>query len=150
MSWPPKCPLLAVDVVIFYPDNKIVVIERKNEPFGFALPGGFVDEGESLEAAAIREVREEVGLELFGLRQIGAYSDPARDPRRHVVSIAFVGYPVDPAIMPKAADDAKSYVLVDADEAEERLLFCFDHKEIVTQANISEYYEIHGFQGRLG
>jgi len=82
-------PKVAVDLVIMH-DRGIVIIERKNKPFGLALPGGFVDVGETLEQAAMREAKEETGLDVDGLRQVHAYSDPARDERFHVVSICFL------------------------------------------------------------
>ncbi len=81
-------PFPTVDIIIRV-DDKIVLVERKNPPKGWALPGGFEDYGESLENAAVREAREETGLEITNLRQFGAYSDPDRDPRQHNISIVF-------------------------------------------------------------
>ncbi len=77
--------------MILLEGDRVVLIERKNEPRGWALPGGFVDEGETLEAAAVREAREETGLEVTLLEQFHAYSDPDRDPRGHTISTVFVG-----------------------------------------------------------
>jgi 8-oxo-dGTP diphosphatase len=84
-------PLLAADAVIFYAGG-IVLIERDNPPFAgsYALPGGFIEIGETVEAAAVREAQEETGLDIELLGLVGVYSDPARDPRGHVVSIAFL------------------------------------------------------------
>jgi 8-oxo-dGTP diphosphatase len=96
-------PLPTVDVVILLPGDRVVLIERKNEPHGWALPGGFVDEGETLEAAAAREAREETGLDVQLVEQFHAYSDPRRDPRRHTISTVFIGRAGGE---PKGADDA--------------------------------------------
>ena len=82
-------PKLTVDIIIEV-GEKIVLIERGAEPFGWALPGGYVDYGESLEAAAEREAMEETGLSVRLIRQLGAYSDPGRDPRQHNVSVVFI------------------------------------------------------------
>lgn len=100
----PKTPLLTVDVIIEV-DGGIVLIERKNPPPGWALPGGFVDEGETVAAAAVREAREETSLAVTLREQFSAYSDPARDPRGHTVSVVFVGSADG---TPRAADDAKA------------------------------------------
>ena len=81
----------------------VVLIERNNQPFGWALPGGFVDYGESLEKAAIREALEETGLHVKLVRQLKTYSDPGRDPRHHSISTVFIA---TAAGMPKAGDDA--------------------------------------------
>ncbi len=82
-------PLLTVDIIIRVNRGEIVLIRRKNPPPGWALPGGFVDYGESLESAARREALEETGLRLTGLKQFRAYSDPRRDPRHHTVTVVF-------------------------------------------------------------
>lgn len=84
----PKNPLLAVDTIIRY-EKKIVLVERKNYPTGWALPGGFVDAGETVEAAARRETREETNLSLNDVKQWRVFSQPDRDPRQHVVSVVF-------------------------------------------------------------
>ena len=78
-------PVPAVDIIVEVAGG-IVLIERKNEPLGWALPGGFVDYGETLEQAAVREAGEETSLSVFDLRLLGCYSDPQRDPRRHTIS----------------------------------------------------------------
>ncbi|MBW7957892.1 MAG: NUDIX hydrolase [Deltaproteobacteria bacterium] len=96
-------PLPTVDVII-ETGGGIVLIERKNPPEGWALPGGFVDYGESLEDAAIREAREETSLEITLKCQLHAYSDPARDPRKHTLSVVFVAEGTGTL---EARDDAK-------------------------------------------
>ncbi|MDA8174716.1 MAG: NUDIX hydrolase [Nitrospiraceae bacterium] len=83
-------PVPTVDIIIEY-GGGIVLIERKNPPHGWAIPGGFVDIGETLEEAACREAREETGLDVLLERQFHTYSDPARDPRRHTISTVFIG-----------------------------------------------------------
>src|SRR5436190_15878777 len=85
----PVTPLLTVDVIVEI-GNGVVLIERKNPPPGWALPGGFVDVGESLSHAALREAMEETSLELELVEQFFAYSDPTRDPRGATVSVAFL------------------------------------------------------------
>jgi 8-oxo-dGTP diphosphatase len=84
-------PAPTVDVVILLPGDRVVLVQRRNPPHGWALPGGFVEEGEPLEAAAVREAREETGLEVQLAEQFHAYSDPRRDPRRHTISTVFLG-----------------------------------------------------------
>jgi 8-oxo-dGTP diphosphatase len=100
----PRNPLLTVDIIIECRGG-IVLIERKNRPHGWALPGGFVDYGESIESAAVREAKEETGLVVELLEQMHTYSDPQRDPRHHTVSTVFIakanGEPV-------GMDDARS------------------------------------------
>lgn len=119
-------PLPTVDIIIEL-DSGIVLIERRNEPFGWALPGGFVDYGESLESAAVREAREETSLEVSNLRLLGCYSDPARDERMHTISTVYIatGHGI-----PIAADDALNLAIFRLDSLPQRL--CFDHARILT------------------
>src|ERR1700761_6089257 len=124
MSGAPKTPLLTVDIIIEVAGG-IVLIERKNPPPGWALPGGFVDPGESLAAAAVREAREETSLEVTLDQQFFAYSDPKRDPRGPTVSVVFLGHASG---TPRAADDAKD-VRVYALDALPPL--AFDHGQIL-------------------
>lgn len=102
----PETPLLTVDVIVEI-DGKVVLIERKNPPPGWALPGGFVDPGEPLATAALREAREEISLDLTLKQQFFAYSDPKRDPRGSTVSVVFLAEAPAGAV-PEAADDAKN------------------------------------------
>ncbi len=95
-------PTPTVDIIIEIGD-RIVLIERKNPPYGWALPGGFVDYGESYETAALREAEEETGLRVMGLRQFHTYSAPDRDPRGHTASTVFIGTSDG---SPRAGDDA--------------------------------------------
>ena len=97
-------PTPTVDVIIETPDGRIVLIRRKNPPHGWAIPGGFVDYGESLASAARREAREETGLEVAIDELFHCYSDPARDPRGHTVSTVFLGRSSG---APVAGDDAE-------------------------------------------
>jgi 8-oxo-dGTP diphosphatase len=118
-------PLPTVDIIIEVGD-RIVLIERKNPPFGWALPGGFVDYGESYESAALREAKEETGLEVADLRQFHTYSDPARDPRHHSASTVFIGKAEG---SPLAGDDAVRVELFSKDNLPP---LAFDHAEILT------------------
>ena len=103
----------------------IILIERKNKPIGWALPGGFVDYGESLEQAAVREALEETGLHVTLNRQLKTYSDPDRDPRHHTISTVFLA---TAAGMPKAGDDAGKTAIF----AQENLPpLVFDHAKIL-------------------
>ncbi|MBI2359833.1 MAG: NUDIX hydrolase [Deltaproteobacteria bacterium] len=97
-------PFLTVDILIEVEDQGIVLIERKNPPHGWALPGGFVDYGESLEQAAIREAKEETSLDVTLSEQFYTYSDPRRDPRHHTVSTVFIATARG---NPRGADDAR-------------------------------------------
>ncbi len=124
-------PIPTVDVVIELLNDAgdvrgIVLIERKNPPPGWALPGGFVDEGERLERAAVREAEEETGLDVELICQLHTYSDPARDPRKHTISTVFVGRARGE---PEARDDAAN-VGVFADGSLPAVL-AFDHATIL-------------------
>ena len=108
MAFRPETPLIAVDIIIELvdrPDKPIVLIERRNPPYGWALPGGFVDVGESLEQAAVREAREETCLDVKLKMLLGCYSNPQRDPRGHTVSPVYIA---EARGEPRAADDAKN------------------------------------------
>lgn len=121
-----KGPYSVVDAIIEI-GNGIVVIKRSNPPFGWALPGGFVDYKESLEDAVKREVKEETGLDITELRQFHTYSDPDRDPRFHTIGTVFI---VRAEGRHKAGDDAAGLKIVKLGEIE-NLDLAFDHKEIV-------------------
>jgi len=131
-------PALTVDILILI-ENSMVLIERRNPPFGWALPGGFVDIGESLEQAAQREAREETGLDLKDLQQFSAYSDPQRDPRRHTISMVFSASGVGEL---QAGDDASSARLFPLDQLPGNL--CFDHATIIRDFRRTRF----GGQGR--
>lgn len=125
----PKTPLLTVDTIIELddqPDRPIVLIKRRHPPPGWALPGGFVDMGETLEAAAIREAREETSLEIELISLLGCYSDPQRDSRGHTVSAVYIASACG---QPVAADDAADVRICDLDALPEPL--AFDHARIL-------------------
>ena len=124
-------PASTVDVVILLPGDRVVLVRRRNPPPGWALPGGFVDLGEPLAAAAVREAREETGLSVELTEQFHAYSDPRRDTRRHTISTVFLGRSEGE---PRGGDDA----------AEARAFpwsalpgLAFDHAEIL--ADVRRY-----------
>ncbi|MDD5044396.1 MAG: macro domain-containing protein [Candidatus Omnitrophica bacterium] len=119
-------PFTTVDAVIEI-DDGIILIERSNPPFGWALPGGFVDYGESLEDAVRREAKEETDVELEDLRQFHTYSDPKRDPRFHTIGTVFTARAKG---RPKAGDDAASFKIVKFDDLL-KLDYAFDHKKII-------------------
>ena len=137
-------PVPTVDIIIELidqPHRPIILIERKNEPFGWAIPGGFVDYGESVETAAIREAAEEVSLQVELIEQFQVYSDPNRDPRKHTLSVVFLATAKGE---PQAADDAKTIGVFQAWDVPANL--CFDHDKI-----LQDYwqYRHYGLRPRL-
>src|SRR5687767_5931671 len=126
MSEKPRTPLTTVDTIIEISSGGIVLIERKNPPHGWALPGGFVDYGESLEIAAVREAKEETSLDVALTEQFYTYSDPRRDSRHHTVSTVFIATAVGE---PRGADDAKVARLFHEKDLPTRLVF--DHERIL-------------------
>lgn len=121
-------PKPTVDVIIYDQQKGVVIIKRRNFPHGYALPGGFVDEGESVEHAAIREMKEETGLDVKLTGLLGVYSRPDRDPRQHTISTVFIGEPVDPVAL-KAGDDAAEAVFYPLDKLPEPIVF--DHLDVL-------------------
>jgi 8-oxo-dGTP diphosphatase len=133
-------PTPTVDIIIELidqPHRPIILIERKNPPYGWAIPGGFVDYGESVETAARREAKEELSLDIELLEQFQVYSNPQRDPRQHTLSIVFIATATG---TPKAADDAKTLRVFDLWELPSKL--CFDHGKILKEYQQYRYYNI--------
>jgi 8-oxo-dGTP diphosphatase len=126
MTEPFRNPKPTVDIVIETRPDSVVLIRRKNPPHGWALPGGFVDEGESLETAAVREALEETCLDVELVRQFHTYSDPARDPRHHTITTVYLataqGEPV-------GADDAAEARVFAYDDLPDGIVF--DHADIL-------------------
>lgn len=120
-------PYVTVDIIIEYKEG-VILIERSNPPYGWALPGGFLDYGESLEAAAIREAKEETDLQLKNLQQFHTYSEPSRDPRFHTVSTVFIAKGDGE---PKVGSDAKGLKVVKFTELP-KLDYAFDHKQVIS------------------
>lgn len=118
-------PLCTVDIIIKI-GKKIVLIKRKYPPKGWALPGGFVEKGESVEQAAQREAKEETGLELRNLEQFRVYSNPGRDPRFHTISVVFTA---DGKGKPGSATDARDLALFNPEDLPRKITF--DHKKII-------------------
>lgn len=119
-------PFVTVDAIIELAEG-VVIIKRSNPPFGWALPGGFVDYGESLEEAVKREAKEETNLDLTEIKQFHTYSDPGRDPRFHTIGTVFIAKAKG---KPRAGDDAAGLKVVKRAELE-KLDFAFDHKKIL-------------------
>ena len=119
-------PLLTVDIIIESADGAIVLVERKNPPHGWALPGGFVDYGESVENAAVREAKEETSLDISLTEQFYTYSDPRRDARHHTVSTVFIA---NAQGAPRGGDDAKAARQFHENELPAPLVF--DHAKIL-------------------
>ncbi len=137
-------PIPTVDIIIELidrPHRPIILIERKNSPFGWAIPGGFVDYSESVETAAIREAAEEVSLQVELIEQFQVYSDPNRDPRKHTLSVVFLATAKGE---PQAADDAKTIGIFHDWDVPPNL--CFDHDKI-----LQDYwqYRHYGLRPRL-
>lgn len=137
-------PIPTVDIIIEMsdrPHRPIVLIERLNEPYGWAIPGGFVDYGETVEVAARREAQEETGLSVELIEQFQVYSDPNRDPRKHTMSVVFIA---EAKGEPQAGDDAKGIALFESWRVPENL--CFDHDRI-----LRDYwrYRHYGIRPRL-
>jgi len=122
----PITPCIAVDVIIEMANDKIVLIERKNKPFGWAIPGGFVDVGETLEHAAVREAKEETNLDVTLIELLGIYSDPKRDSRGHTISPVYIGTANG---TPRAQDDAANLQVCDPRQPPGEL--AFDHQQIL-------------------
>lgn len=133
-------PAPTVDIIIELtdrPQRPIVLIERQNPPYGWAIPGGFVDYGESVETAAQREAKEEVSLEVNLIEQFHVYSDPKRDSRQHTIAIVFLATATGE---PKAADDAKALGIFHLWELPQNL--CFDHDKILRDYWYYRHYKM--------
>ena len=126
-----RWPRPAVDVIIELNDGEIVLVRRKNPPYGWAIPGGFVEYGESLETAAVREACEETTLDVRLIRQFHTYSDPARDPRGHTISTVYIAKAHG---LPCGADDAAEAWTFRRDNLPENIVF--DHRKI-----LDDYWE---------
>lgn len=128
----PRNPIPTVDIIIELENGAIVLIERENPPYGWALPGGYVDYGESLETAAVREAREETSLDIDLIGQFHTYSDPGRDSRQHNISTVFLARASG---TPKAASDAREVGVFSSRDTLPTPL-AFDHGKI-----LNDYFE---------
>jgi ADP-ribose pyrophosphatase YjhB (NUDIX family) len=120
-------PIPTVDIIIEIEPKSVVMIKRKNPPDGWAIPGGFVDYGESLEEAAVREAKEETNLDVKSIRQFHTYSDPERDPRHHSISTVYIGKGNG---IPRARDDALEIGVFNESNLPGEI--AFDHGVILT------------------
>jgi len=136
----PKCknevevyqnPIPTVDIIIEVKPNGIVLVKRKNPPYGWAIPGGFVDYGESLEEAAVREAKEETNLRVKLVKQFHTYSGPKRDPRHHTISTVYIAKAKG---TPKAKDDALEIAIFNESSLPDEI--AFDHRSI-----LNDYFE---------
>jgi ADP-ribose pyrophosphatase YjhB (NUDIX family) len=130
MEAKPRNPVVTVDAIIEM-NGGVILIRRKNPPPGWAIPGGFVDYGETLEEAVVREMKEETCLDVILIRQFHTYSDPARDPRHHTVTTIFIA---TASGLPQAADDAADIGIFTKDNLPENI--AFDHRQI-----LEDYFE---------
>lgn len=121
-------PSPTADVIIYTPQHGVVIIRRAHEPLGYALPGGFIEEGECAEAAALREMREETGMDVTLTGILGVYSRPDRDPRQHTITVVFTAYPCNPQEI-QAGDDAAQAAFYPLDGLPQPLVF--DHQQIM-------------------
>ncbi len=134
----PVTPLVAVDAVILFNNKQdLVLIRRRNPPFQgeLALPGGFVNVGESVEHACIREAREETNIKVKIVKLIGVFSEPNRDPRGHNISVAFLCEPLTEKEKPKALDDAVALEILPLAKIS-TLKLAFDHMDIIKSSGI--------------
>ena len=137
-------PIPTVDIIIELSDRRdrpIILIERQNPPYGWAIPGGFVDYGETVETAAKREAKEEVSLDVELFEQFYVYSNPDRDPRKHTLSVVFLATATGE---PQAADDAQNLGIFSQWEIPK--LLCFDHGQILRDY---WYYRNYGMRPHL-
>ncbi len=137
----PVTPALTTDIIIELgdrPGRPIVLIERRYPPYGWALPGGFVDVGEAVERAAVREALEETALGVRLTALLGVYSDPARDPRRHTASVVYLA---EAHGVPRAQDDAMNVGIFSLDQLP--AVLCFDHARILSD------YRVYRETGKL-
>ena len=140
MTLPERAPRPTVDIIIEMDDSRIVLIERRFPPPGWAIPGGFVDYGETLEAAAVREAKEETNLDVELLGQLKSYSDPGRDSRCHTITTVSIARGRG---VPRAQDDAAHLACFDPDALPAPL--AFDHGAI-----LADYRTWRGERWRLG
>ena len=128
-------PETAIDAVIIDENETVVLIKRRNTPYQnhWALPGGFVELGEKVEDAVLREAEEETGLHIRILKLVGVYSDPNRDPRGHVISITYLCKRLDPSEQPRGGDDAQEAKVFNRPDLE-NIPLAFDHNLIIHDA----------------